>query len=156
MLRRFPGLSGLLEQIRIGMLEGVTDFPALPRWARLPIIRRFVYRTLSQYVHETDPLIQRLVNYDRVRTPTTLSPEQIVVGGREMISATVTLVGPDGRVYVRRIAFPYGKPYDEGEFYHRLASSVGDDIAPRDPELTTKVRRSVIGVDWYIQRYVSI
>lgn len=156
MLKRFPGMAALLERLRVGIREGVEAPATLPFWARLPIIRGLVYREVSDIVRENEILIQRLRNFDRVREVWTRPIEEFHPGSRQMISATVTLVTPEGKVVVSRIAFPYGAPYDEDEFYRRVASDIGDVTFKGDPELTDKVRRAVISIDWYVQHYRKI
>jgi len=156
MLQRFPGMADLFERLRLAIREGVEVPGVLPRWSRLPIIKGFVEREVSRAVAENEQLVQRLRNYDRVRVPLSVPVEEFQPGGRQLISATVTMILPDGRVVVSRVAFPYGQPYDETEFYRRLSSDIGDATFKGDPLLTTKVKRSIISIDWYVQHYRKI
>lgn len=156
MLQRFPGMADLLERMRVNVREGWVVPETLPWWSRLPIIRRFVEREVARIVRENEVLIQRLRNYDRVRTPLAIPVEDFRPGHRQMISATVTMVTPDGRVVISRIAFPYGETFNESEFYRRVASDIGDATFRGDPLITSKVRRSIISIDYYIQTYRKI
>jgi len=70
-----------------------------------------------------------------------------------MLSATVTMITPDRKVVVSRVSFPYGAPYDETEFYRRLSSDIGDATFKGDPLLTTKVKRAIISIEYYVQSY---
>ncbi|MBU1173025.1 MAG: CFAP97 domain-containing protein [Proteobacteria bacterium] len=156
MITRFPGMADLLEKMRVAVREGLEIPTVLPWWSRLPIIRGFTQREVQRIVRENEVLVQRLRNFDRVRTPLPIPVDEFIPGDRQMISATVTLVTPDGRVVVSRVLFPYGQPFDESEFYRRLSSDIGDATFKGDPLLTTKVKRAIIGIDYYVQTYRKI
>jgi len=153
MFTRFPGMADLFAKMAGAVREGLEIPTVLPRWTRLPIIRGFVEREVRRIVAENEVLVQRLRNFDRVREPLAIPVDQFRPGDRQMISATVTLVTPDRKVIVSRVAFPYGQPFDETEFYRRLSSDIGDATFKGDPLLTTKVKRSIISIDYYVQHY---
>ena len=154
MLQRFPGLAEWLSRIRVEFARGILESETpLPFWARLPLIRERVFESIHAEVIAREPLEQKLVNVVRVREPLIGDPADFVPGKREQLSATVTVLGPDGKIYVSRVSFPFGVPYDRAEFRARLASSLADEIFVGDPKRTPKINASVIGIDWYVQTY---
>ena len=157
MVTRFPGLAAwfetLTEEVRKGIVESTE---ALPSWARLPVIRRFVYGEIHKRVQETEPLIQRLVNVQRVREPLIGDYTKFIPGPRQALSATVTLIAPDGKVVVTRVAMPFGTKYNDADFRAMVTSSVYDRMFPGDIKATTKTMGSVIAIDWYVEEYEAL
>jgi len=154
MLSRFPGFGAWLETLREEVRKGIVESEAaLPFWARLPIIRGFVYEAIHKQVQATEPLVQRLVNVQRVRDPLIGDYRTFMPGERQALSATVTLLTPDGKVIVTRVSMPFGTEYNDADFRAKVTSSVYDKMFPGDPHSTTKTMGSVISIDWYVESY---
>jgi len=156
LLQRFPGLGDFFDSIREGIRHGVIEYTGLPAYARLPIIKGMVLREIDKIVAEAEPLTERLVQYDRVRTPVHVPIDQFVPGIRQMPTATVTLLMPDGRILISRVGLPIGRKVQQAELLRRLASDIGDATFPDDPQLTDKLKKAIIGIDYYVQEYRKI
>jgi hypothetical protein len=157
MVARFPGIGDWLERWRAAFRAGAEESPEpLPFIARLPIIRGMVEREIGRIAEQEAWFVKRLRNVDLIRDPLAVDVTEAVPGEREALSATVTIITPDGRVLTSDVRLPFGTKYDDFDFKHRLVSSFADRGWTGDPRMTEKILSYVVHVDWYIEYYHAI
>jgi hypothetical protein len=127
---------------------------------RIGLLRNVLKGEIEKALADTEPLVQRLTNVDRVMSPLNVSLDKFIPGTKQMIGITVSVLLPNGKVEVYHIGFPFGKPFDKAEFLRRLSSAIqqrhwdtNGKEGYRDPDLSDNVRRMILTQKEYVVEY---
>jgi hypothetical protein len=159
-LEKFPIISQFLSRFRTALRVGIRSSTPVPPVLQVGLLRNVLKEEVEKALADTEPLIQRLKNVDRVMSPLNVSLEKFIPGTKQMLGITVSVLLPNGKVEVYHIGFPFGKPFDKTEFIRRLTSAIQQRHSDtngkegyRDMDLSANVRKMILTQKEYVVEY---